>query len=44
MTLDIGFAWGYNGRQWGYGPFGGALILFILICILGWRVFGLALR
>lgn len=44
MILIFGAVWGYNGRQWPYGPFGGVFILFLLICMLGWRVFGPAVK
>jgi hypothetical protein len=37
--------WGYYPfTSTNYRPFGGSLLLFILIGILGWRVFGFAIQ
>ena len=40
--LVFGLAWNWPGRTWGgpYGPLGNNLLLFILLLLLGWRVFG----
>jgi hypothetical protein len=37
--------WGYYdaGKPW-FRPFGGALAVWVLVGILGWRVFGPAVR
>lgn len=37
--------WGVNRASWTWqGPFGSALILFLLIGMLGWRTFGPAVK
>ena len=37
--------WGYYPfTPANYRPFGGSLLLFVLIGILGWRVFGFAIQ
>lgn len=42
----FGFAWNWPGNSYvgPYGPIGNTLLLFILLMLLGWRVFGAALH
>jgi len=39
LWLVFGFAW-HSGVLGVYGPWGGTLLLFILLLLLGWKVFG----
>jgi hypothetical protein len=43
MLLCLVFGWYSNygaGPNWRYGPFGGMIIVLILLGILGWHDFG----
>ncbi len=45
MVLSVVF-WGW-GRPWtapDYGPFGTSLLLFVLMFLLGWQVFGFVIH
>ena len=43
LSLLFGF-WHWSGRAGPYGPFGVNLLLFILLALLGWKVFGAPIR
>ena len=36
----LGFMWDWPGSSFRYGAVGGRLMLFILLFLLGWKVFG----
>jgi hypothetical protein len=38
LSVIFGLYWGYS--YWGWGAFGGSVIVFVLIGLVGWRVFG----
>lgn len=41
MLLWLFFSWPNNTLiPGGYGPWGGSLLLFVLLLLLGWREFG----
>jgi hypothetical protein len=46
LWLVFWLAWNWPGSQavGPYGPFGNSLLLFILLLLLGWRVFGAPLH
>jgi hypothetical protein len=49
ILMIIWFIFGLYGnreniRGGNYGPFGGSLLLFILLFILGWKVFGFPIQ
>jgi hypothetical protein len=45
IWLVFGLAWHYTGTAWGpYGFVGNTLLLFILLLLLGWQVFGAPLK
>jgi hypothetical protein len=39
IWLVFGLAWHF-GWIGAYGPWGGSLLLFVLLLLLGWKVFG----
>jgi hypothetical protein len=39
LLFAIAWNWGWSSIN-AYGPAGNSLLLFILFCLLGWRVFG----
>ena len=43
LALVFGFAWN-RGILGPYGPWGGGLLIFILIGLLGWHDFGAAIH
>lgn len=45
MILSLIFGWfSWSGRAGDYGPWGTNLLLFILLALLGWAVFGAPVR
>jgi hypothetical protein len=45
MILSLLFGWWhYLGRAGRYGPYGINLLLFILLALLGWKVFGAPIK
>jgi hypothetical protein len=40
IWLVFGIAWNYGAVPGAYGPWGHSLLLFILLLLLGWQVFG----
>ena len=46
LWLLFGLAWNWPGSRWSghYGPIGNTLLLFILLLLLGWKVFGSPIR
>lgn len=43
IWLVFGLAWHF-GALGVYGPWGGGLLLFVLLALLGWKVFGAPLH
>jgi hypothetical protein len=40
IWLVFGFAWNYGTIPGTYGPWGHTILLFVLLLLLGWQVFG----
>lgn len=36
--------WNWPSDRANYGPFGGSMFVFVLLFILGWRVFGFVIQ
>lgn len=45
LWLVFGLAWNWPGTPIGpYGPIGNTVLLFVLLVLVGWRVFGAPLH